>query len=167
MNTDVREQTPALIMLTPEDSCALLKRQLRFFHFLSEEDLPVLAEYFSCRQIRAGETLWKEGDTGDYEAFIVEGRIEVKKNTEFAGKQVVVGVYSPGTIVGELCLMDAKPRAVTAVALEDCALLLLTREHLERLLEKNPEVGVKLLKGMLFAVSTRLRKSFERLASIF
>lgn len=153
--------------LSKEEQCLLLKRQLRFFHFLPEEEMPVLADYFDCKRIKAGETLWQEGEPGDYEAFIVEGRIEVKKDTEFAGKQVVVGVYSPGTVVGELCLMDGKPRAVTAVALEDCGLLTLTRQRLEALLEEHPKVGVKLLKGMLFAVSIRLRKSFERLASIF
>lgn len=156
-----------MMTLSSDEQCLLLKRQLRFFHFLAEEDMPLLADFFDCRQVPAGEILWQEGEPGDYEAFIVEGRVEVKKDTEFAGKQVVVGVYSPGTVVGELCLLDKKPRAVTAVALEDCGLLILTRQRLEALLEEHPRVGVKLLKGMLFAVSIRLRKSFERLASIF
>ena len=152
---------------TSEEQCALLKKRLRFFHFLDEDDLAAVADYFSCRQFRAGETLWQEGDDGDYEAFIVEGRVEVKKETEFPGKQVVVGVYSAGTIVGELCVVDQRPRAVTAVALEDTAILTLSCSQLEKLLEQNPAVGIRLLKGILLAVSTRLRKSFERLAAIF
>jgi CRP-like cAMP-binding protein len=152
---------------TSEEQCALLKKRLRFFHFLDENALAAVADYFSCRQFRAGETLWKEGDEGDFEAFIVEGRVEVKKETEFPGKQVVVGVYSAGTIVGELCVVDQRPRAVTAVALEDTAILTLSCSQLEKLLERNPEVGIRLLKGILLAVSTRLRKSFERLAAIF
>jgi len=152
---------------TSEEQCALLKKRLRFFHFLGEDDLAAVADYFSCRQFRAGETLWQEGDDGDYEAFIVEGRVEVKKETEFPGKQVVVGVYSAGTIVGELCVVDQRPRAVTAVALEDTAILTLSCSQLEKLLEQNPAVGIRLLKGILLAVSTRLRKSFERLAAIF
>ncbi len=156
-----------MIIQTHEERCALLKKQLRFFQFLEEEDLETLAEYFTCSQIKAGDILWKEGDPGDFEAFIVEGKIEVKKETEFAGKEVVVGVYSPGAIVGEFCLVEKGPRAVTAVAMEDTTLLFLTCERFEALLQAHPVLGGKILKGMLFAVSTRLRKSFERLASIF
>jgi len=149
------------------ERCALLKQQLRCFHFLAAEDLPELADYFTCAMVAAGDTLWREGEAGDFEAFIVEGKVEISKETEFPGRQVVVGVYSPGAIVGELCIMEERPRAVTAIALEETSLLLLPRERLETLLAVNPALGVKLLKGMLLAVSIRLRKSFDRLAAIF
>lgn len=155
-----------MIQLVPE-KCAEFKSQLRCFYFLDAEDLPEMARYFTCGQVQAGETLWKEGDPGDFEAFIIEGKVEVTKETEFPGRQVVVGVYSPGAIIGELCIMEGRPRAVTAVALEETSLLLLNHEHFEQLLVNNPTLGIKFLKGMLLAVSTRLRKSFERLAAIF
>jgi CRP/FNR family transcriptional regulator, cyclic AMP receptor protein len=150
-----------------QDQCARLKNQLRCFHFLAEEDLPRIGEYFTCASVRAGETLWSEGDPGEFEAFIIEGKVEVSKETEFPGHKVVVGVYSPGAVIGELCMIEQQPRGVTAVALEDTSLLLLSRERFELLLEHNPSLGIKLIKGMLLAVSIRLRKSFERLAAIF
>lgn len=155
-----------MIQMVPE-KCAELKNQLRCFYFLDAEDLPELSGYFTCGRVRAGEALWKEGDEGEFEAFIVSGKVEVTKGTEFPGRQVVVGVYSPGAIVGELCIMEGRPRAVTAVALEDTSLLLLSREKFENLLTSNPPLAVKLLRGMLLAVSIRLRKSFERLAAVF
>lgn len=147
--------------------CARLRAELASFRFLQGTDSSVIAPFFLCRQARAGEILWREGDPCDYVAFIIEGKVDVKKETEFEGKQVIVGVYGKGAIVGELCLLDGSPRAVTAVALTDTDLLLLTRANLERLLELHPQLGIKLLKGMLLAVSIRLRKSFDRLASIF
>ena len=152
---------------TSDETCARMRRELRFFHFLSEDDLTDVAAYFSCRQLRAGEILWREGDVAAEEACIIAGRVEVKKETEFAGKQVVIGVYSAGTIVGELSILDDKPRAVTAVALQDTDVLLLSRENFDRLLPDPPEGGVRLLKGMRLAISPRLRKAFDRLASIF
>jgi CRP-like cAMP-binding protein len=144
-----------------------MKTELTSFRFLSDQDVPILAPFFDCRQVQGGETLWHEGDPCDFVAFIVEGKIDLKKETEFAGKQVIVGVYGKGNVVGEMCLLDRTPRAVTAVALEDCSLLLLTRENFDRILQAHPLLGIRLLKGMLLAVSIRLRKSFERLASIF
>ena len=149
------------------ERCAELKSQLRCFNFLEAADLPELSGYFTCATAGAGETLWREGDPGEFEAFIVEGKVEVTKQTEFPGRQVVVGIYSPGAIIGELCIMEPRPRAVTAVAMEESSLLLLSRERFEQLLVANPVLGVKLLKGMLLAASIRLRKSFERLAAIF
>jgi len=155
------------MMQLHSDQCARLKNQLRCFHFLDEEDLPQIAEYFTCATVQVGEPLWREGDPGEFEAFIIEGKVEVSKETEFPGHQVVVGVYSPGAVIGELCMVEQQPRGVTAVALEETSLLLLSRERFELLLEHNPSLGIKLLKGMLLAVSTRLRKSFDRLAAIF
>jgi CRP/FNR family cyclic AMP-dependent transcriptional regulator len=151
---------------TPEELCARMKQGV-LFRFLEEGDVAAFPEFLGCRNLSAGEILWKEGDPCDYLAFIVEGRLEMKKSTEFAGKEVVIGVYSAGTIAGEICILNGTPRAVTAVALENSSLLVLSKEDFERLLREHPESGVRLLKGMLLAISTRLRKSFERLAAVF
>lgn len=151
----------------PEEVCHRMKRELGYFSFLSEEDFSAIGEFFQCRQVDAGEILWKEGDPCDYLAFIVEGRLEIKKETEFEGKEVVLAVYSDGAVAGELCFLDGSSRAVTALALEPTSLLILSRDRFAQLTQEHPALGVKLLKGMLLAVSTRLRKSFERLAVIF
>jgi CRP-like cAMP-binding protein len=152
---------------TSPEACARLKREFRYFSFLTEEDLEKLAPYFECRQVDAGKTIWKEGDECNYQAFIAEGSVQVKKETSFKGKEVVVGIYNSGTIVGELCMLNGSSRAVTASALKDTSLLILTRENFNKFTDDYPELGVKLLKGMLLAVSIRLRKSFDRLASVF
>lgn len=144
-----------------------MKQDLTAFRFLEEEDIPLLSPFFDCRQVAAGETLWEEGGDCNYLVFVIDGRLEIKKETEFKGKLVIVGVYGRGNVAGELCLLDGSPRAVTVAALEDCNLLLLTRDRFEALLQEHPLLGIKLLKGMLLAVSVRLRKSFDRLAAIF
>lgn len=147
--------------------CSRCKNDLTSLRFLADEDIPTISPYLTCREAQAGEVLWEEGDPCGFVVFIIDGRIDIKKETEFVGKQVIVGVYGRGNMVGEMCLLDQAPRPVSAVALEDCTLLLLTREDFERLLLEHPLLGIKLLKGMLLAVSTRLRKSFDRLAAIF
>lgn len=149
------------------DVCAQLKDDYRFFRYLNKEETAVVTEYLQCKFATAGEVLWNEGDASDMAAFVVDGKVEIKKQTEFAGKHVIVGIYGQGSIVGELCLLSGDPRAVTATALIDTSLLMLSRDQFEKLLEDHPDLGVKLLKGMFLALSTRLRKSFERLASVF
>lgn len=149
------------------DQCAQLKDSYRFFRYLNKEETAVVTEYLQCRFLSAGEVLWNEGDPSDMAAFVVDGRVEIKKQTEFVGKHVIVGIYGQGSIVGELCLLSGDPRAVTATALVDTSLLMLSRAQFDLLLETHPDLGAKLLKGMFLALSTRLRKSFERLASVF
>jgi CRP/FNR family cyclic AMP-dependent transcriptional regulator len=133
------------------------------FNFLSDEDLKNLSAFFESKNIPAGETLWKEEDPFDYIAFIVSGKVEIKKEMEFGDMNVIMGIYSKGA----LCILDDSLRKVTAVALEDTSLAIITQENLDKLIDTNPGLGAKLLKSMLLTVSDRLRKSFDRIVAFF
>jgi CRP/FNR family transcriptional regulator, cyclic AMP receptor protein len=148
-------------MITPSEQITDL------FYFLAEDDLVQLMHYFSFRHVEAGELLWIEGAVCNYMAFIVSGKLEVSKETEFKGKQVVVGVISDGAMVGDACMIDRRPRGESVKAMTDSALLCISLEHFEELLEKEAELGRKLLKSMLLSMSTRLRHNIGRLAAIF
>jgi len=155
------------VSVVASDQCAQLKESYRFFQYLDREETAVVTEYLQCGFAGAGEVLWNEGDPSGMAAFVVDGRVEIKKQTEFAGKHVIVGIYGQGSIVGELCLLSGETRAVTATALIDTSLLMLSRQRFEQLADEHPDLAVKLLQGMFLALSNRLRKSFERLASVF
>ena len=147
--------------------CECMKSEHNVFSFLDDENAEELCEFFDCRTASDGETLWTEGSSCDYIAIIVSGRVEVKKQTGFKDRHVVVGVIGSGSIIGSLCILDGNPRAVTAEALEDISFLTLTRENFEKLISTNPDAGVKLLKGILMSVSIRLRRCFDRLTTFF
>lgn len=149
---------PAIDELYPS-----LKGEESVFNFLSHEDFKKLSPFLHTKQIPAGETLWQEDDPFDYIAFIVSGKVEIRKEVEFGEMHVVIGEYGKGA----LCILDDSLRRVTAIALEDVSLAIITRENLDRLIAVNPELGAKLLKEMLLTVSDRLRKSFDRLVTFF
>jgi CRP-like cAMP-binding protein len=146
-----------------KDLYTCMKEEKSAFNFLSDEELGNLSAYFKSKNIPAGEILWKKEDPYDYIAFIVSGRIQIKKETEFEGKELVVGIYSKGA----LCILDDSLRTVTAQALDDATIAMITQKNLDRLIDSNPTLGAKLLKGMLLTVAIRLRKSFDRLAVFF
>lgn len=150
-----------------EETCLVMKEELSFFPFMDRKDLADVPCYLKRREVKAGEVLFREGDPCDYLAYIVAGSLEIRKQTEFQGKQFILGLYGEGSLVGELCILDAVPRQVTATAKEDSTLIVLSRENFEKMLSDYPELGVKFLKGLLLAVSIRLRKSFDRISSIF
>jgi CRP-like cAMP-binding protein len=146
-----------------KDLYTSMKGKKSVFSFLSDEDLENLSVFFESKNIPAGETLWKKEDPFDYIAIIVSGRVEIKKEAEFGGMNVIIGIYSKGA----LCILDDSLRKVTAVALEDVLLAIITQESLDRLIDTNPVLGAKLMKGMLLTVSDRLKKSFDRIVAFF
>ena len=135
--------------------------------FLAEEEGASVSQYFKVRELPEGTTLWREGDSSQSAVFVVEGKIEVKKETEFANKHVILGIFGEKSFVGELCLFSGGNNAATATALTKTTLLEIDANSFDNLFKEHPVIGGKLLKGMLLGVSWQLRKSFERLVTIF
>ncbi len=144
-----------------------IKDEVKIFHLLSDDELDQIVPYFSVLCCPAGTTLFNEGDMGDYVGFITSGKLEIKKQTEFKGKQIILAILSKGSFVGELAMIDHLPRSATVVALENSDLVVLKRGSLDTIMEKHPFIGIKLLKGLNRILSIRLRKAVDRLAVIF
>lgn len=144
-----------------------IKDELIIFHHLNDEDLEQILPFFELLNCPAGTAIFNEGDEGGYACFIATGRFEVKKQTEFKGKQVIVALLGKGSIVGEMSLVDQHPRSATVVAREDSQLLVLRREAVESILQKYPYIGIKILKGLNRVLSIRLRQTVDRLVGIF
>ena len=147
--------------------CTFLRDEDGVFGFLCGDDFNKLSRFFENKNVVAGEKLWTEKDICHYTAIIVSGNVEVMKESGFKGQRVVVGIYGRGALIGELCILDNSPRAVTAVARDDVSILLITKKNFDKLITEYPELGAQLLKGMLYSVSKRLKGCFDRLVSVF
>ncbi len=134
---------------------------------LSEPQMELVLKYLVLKKFSAGEVLWEEGDTDLSLALILSGRVSLMKETEIAGKKVVVGVFSPVTLVGEIEFVDGRPRSMTARSLAATEVVLLPRKHFAALASEAPQVGERITRGLLALLATRLRTSYERIAAIF
>ena len=144
-----------------------LKDETNLFHLFEESDLEKIAPYFERAKHPAGATVFKEGDPGDFIAFVKSGRLEVKKETEFQGKQIVLAQMAKGSCLGELALFDEQPRSATIEALVDTDLLILSKQSLDSFIEDYPALGIKILKGISRVLSLRLRQLADRLVVVF
>jgi len=143
------------------------KEELKPFRFLSDDEKELLLDHLEWRHLAAGEVLWEEGAPSDSLVFILHGRINMKKQTEFPGKEIIIGAYATGSILGAASLLDGSNRPWTAKAYVDTQLGVLTRENFDDIVRNHPTLGLNLFKGMILTLSSRLKQSFERLASIF
>lgn len=149
------------------DVIADLKMEGTLFRLFEDNELEALSPYFEQEEYPEGTTLFWEGDPGDYVAVIRSGSVEVRKQTEFEGKWVVLAHFGKGSILGELAVFDERPRSATVLVSEDVKLLVLHRDAMESFFQEHPALGIKLLKGVCRTLSLRLRQSAKRLTLIF
>lgn len=150
-----------------EDLCTRMSESFRFFNHLTEDEIQAFLHFCESKQVDAGETIWHEGDEDNYAAFVMSGKLGIKKRTEFKDKHLIVGLFTKGSVVGELCLLTQHPRSVTAVALESAEMVILSSHHFESMISDHPMLGLKLLKHIFLVISKRLNRSTDRIAQIF
>jgi CRP/FNR family transcriptional regulator, cyclic AMP receptor protein len=142
-------------------------REEVIFSLLDDEDIEKIVPFFQLAECPVKTVVFREGDPGDFIGFVISGKVEVKKQTEFKGNQLIIALLSKGAMVGELSMFDKRKRSATVEAVEDTTLLLLTNESFDALIQQHPFAGVKILKGLIRILSLRLRKATERLTTIF
>jgi len=150
-----------------EQSLLDLRDDLKIFTSLDEGELKLLAGEFEQKHCPAGSVLFTENEPGDYIGLILSGSFEVKKTTEFMGKQIVLAVLSRGSSLGELSIIDEKPRSATMVAIEDSELLILRRDVLNDFIECHPHIGIKIMREINRILAIRLREAIKRITALF
>ena len=127
--------------------------QVRLFELLDENELGELASVIDSMSAPAGQIIFNAGDFGDALYIVRSGEVELYvKDT--AGQKIVLTVAEENDLFGELSMLDERPRSATAMTLMDTELLLLDREDLLLLFQKQPDAAL----NMLAAMSTMLRK---------
>jgi len=113
------------------------------FARLGRRSLRKLAGICVPRDFDPGAVMISEGDTGLGLFVIVSGQVEVTKG---AGDDAIrLAVMERGDLLGEMALIDDRPRSANAVALEATRCLLITRNSFQTLTEKDPEIAWCLL----------------------
>ncbi|ETV78439.1 hypothetical protein, variant [Aphanomyces astaci] len=127
---------------------------------LATEQLTDVILAMEERKVRAGDTIIKQGDEGDYFYVIDSGEFDVftRQNDP---PTVPVFHYTNGGTFGELALMYNSPRAATVVAVTDGALWALDRDTFRQIVvtanKARSELNQTFLAGMdLMANLTRL-----------
>ena len=146
-----------------DDLYRAMRGENNIFNALSDEDLKNLSSFFERKIIPEGKYLWDDEMPSDYIALIVSGEVELKKELEFPGKKMVLGVYQQGALL----MLDLSVKKVFAEVDEDVTLAIITQENLDKLIKTNPVLGAKLLKGMLIKISHRLNRCYDRLLVFF
>lgn len=110
-----------------------------FFAELSRGSLRNLAKLCVRRKFLPGKKVLVEGSVGLGMFVIVSGRVEVYKGE--GEERVDLGVLERGDILGEMALIDDKPRSATAKSVEAVECLLISRNSFHTLVRRDPEIA--------------------------
>jgi CRP-like cAMP-binding protein len=136
-------------------------RKQELFEDLSDDQVEGLRPLLSEVSAKGGETIFREGEeaTGIY--LVRSGRIAIAKATEDQWRQRLA-VLEAGDFFGELSIMEEGRHEADASALEDSALLVLSRENFENLQEENLELAFAIMKRIAAVMSRNLKHMNER-----
>lgn len=89
-----------------------------------------LYERLQTRRVKAGDSIFYEGDRGDFAYIIEEGEVEIWTQVDHTRR--ILNHLNPGSMFGEIALIDGQPRSASATALTDVRLTLVTKEQVNR-----------------------------------
>lgn len=121
---------------------------------LEERDLDHMLGYAVETHYPAGAAIFRKGDLGQSLVIIVEGQVKISVMAS-DGREAVLAVLEVGDILGEMAIIENKPRSADATALSPCRLLVLHQRDFIPFLERNPMVAIRLLA----LLSERLRRT--------
>ena len=107
-----------------------------------------LEPYLDTVQFRQGACLMREGSPGDACYFIVSGEVRVEVERPDFDSDGVVSFMGPGTVCGELGLVDDSPRSASAYAHTDVVARRLSDDALRELCDSDPATGVTMLRWL-------------------
>lgn len=137
------------------------------FDRLSTDEIDSLSRYVEYVEMSAGSTMIREGTPGDSLFYIVDGLVEIKKESE-DGQQVVVAHFKNGSSLGEIGLIEEKSkRSATAVVMQDSQFLTLSRESFLKIIDTEPKLAIKILLNITLSLASRLRYTSGRFADVF
>lgn len=126
---------------------------------LSDEQCRTLERYVTLRDFDGGEMLFEQGDTERAMYMIRKGVADISVTDAVDHRQHRVSTASRGTVLGEVALLDGKPRSASAMATSPITAYVLTYESFQRLLDEEPAIAVRLLSGVSEILAERLRRA--------
>ena len=105
--------------------------------------------------LSAGETLFEQGEMGTAMYVVTEGEVEILRGP------VVLETARPGSVIGEMALIDHAPRSAAAVAKTNCKLVVVDQRRFEFLVQQTPYFALEVMQLM----AERLRTANSRIAA--
>ena len=149
----------------PVEQVMALMNASNFFSGYDDDDIKLLSEWVNAYSIPSGEFILKEGKGDNCLCILVEGAVDIYKETDPDKhlKIASVGTHEP---IGEMGVVDGEPFSASVITSTDSTVLIITKRDFDTLTEKNEKLGLRMLRKIARIISARLRSTTGRLADL-
>ena len=128
---------------------------------LSDEEMEDLAKRTPDTFLEQGDVLYSPQDGTERLFILKKGRVQLYE-VDRGGEEITLSVVEGGSVFGEMALTGQSLEGLYMRALTPSTVVSLRREHLEDLIMKKPEVGLRLVREL----AQRLHDSEVRYADL-
>jgi CRP-like cAMP-binding protein len=125
-----------------QESTDELLADVPLFEGLSKEQLSQVASLMTRVDLSAGKVLARQGEIGREFLILLDGEVEVERDGN------VIAVRRSGEYVGEIALLDKRPRTATVTAKTDVVAEILNRAEFSTLLADSPDLANHIMATM-------------------
>jgi CRP/FNR family cyclic AMP-dependent transcriptional regulator len=131
-----------------------------FLSALTPTELERLIGYGRGQRFRAGTILFGEGDRSHRVLVLLSGKVKISSYTEDGG-EVVLGIRTPGDLLGEVAAIDGKPHSASVGALDALTAIAVSGDDFRTFLKEAPGAALALLEMELGRLRDADRKRIE------
>lgn len=141
-------------------------RKLLEYHGLNEPDIGIICGYLEKVSYRSGDMIVRQGEQGDSMFFVESGRADVIIELNGFKNYKRLLTITPGSIFGEMAILDGAPRAADIVVVEPTTCYFLTIAALNSLKKHHPKLAMQLYIILARLISHRLRTANDTIAEL-
>ena len=149
---------------TKHDALPLIPSLLT--HIFDRPMLRRLRRYWERISYAPGDAAFSQGSAPDGVFFVLSGRVEVLIDLPGTDRKRKVQSLTPGSVFGEMALIDLKPRSASIVAKEPTQCYWVSSGNFERLKHEQPDIAFALLTDVAIIFAQRLRATNTMLAEM-
>jgi CRP-like cAMP-binding protein len=98
------------------------------------------------RTFPKGTVLFREGEPGKEMYVVQSGRVDVSKRVGAVEK--ILASLGPGEFLGEMSILNNRPRSATATCAEDARLLVVDARTFEAMIRGNAEIAIRMIQKL-------------------
>ncbi len=139
-----------------------LLRGLPIFDGLGDGELRKIARLFTQKLYHSGERIFNRGDTGEEAYIVMRGQIDICLSED----SKPIASIENGKIFGEQAFLDGAERTAMAIASKPSILLLIKRNQFNELVQREPHLGMVVMRNIAMDLSGKLRRVNQTLIGI-
>ena len=131
-------------------------------------DARVVVGAMRLMRVKTGTVFIREGEVAgnDFMMLVLEGEVAVESEVASVNDNVVISITGPGSLIGEMGVLDGAPRSASCTATMDLAVAVLSREALLTLIKRDPAVAARLMLAISKRLADHLREANRKIKTL-